>query len=200
MNIYSNTISTTNSPVLICTDPLPDGNICLYINLDTINVFYIEALIFEGVVYCMVTGGLVSVNGNNMTTQLPDGSNMYVNYIYNNSSSNGLYISSDNPQSNVLVNAWTVPSIFTGALTSSPVYTSAGLVSNSLTWTGATTTTSGSFAADISSAGITTVNSVNATAVGNSSTSLTIVSATSVSGSVAGASDGTVVYLTVYGQ
>lgn len=214
ISILSSTIDTTSTPQLILTNPLPDGLLHLYVNLNNgVNAIYINALLSQGVLTPFVQGVAVSIEGNIITGQLPDNSNMYITYNYESSSSNGFYISSDESLSAVTVNGWIVPQTFSGNMSCNNVYNASGLVMNNLSWVGsALTDDTGTFTVDISSAGFSTVTSVQVSPVNASSdlasaikiAAVTDITTTSISGKVASllgsfVGAGTSVYITISG-
>jgi hypothetical protein len=223
VSIYNTVLSLTPTPTLIGTNPVPDGDVTIYVNMSGTNLFSTSAITTQGSIDWWIFSQTIGPNvGNSISSVVPDGTNLYINYVYTGPTNNGFYAYCDDEiTENVYFNIYVTPNTMAGTMTCNNVYTSAGLVNNNLTWAGSTTTTStGSFNVDVSSAGFTTVNSVNAIAVNNTSTgtacpltSLTNVTSTSVSGnvvqgttssdgqpSVVLAGSGVPVYVTVYGQ
>lgn len=214
MNFYSSTVSATTSPVLIFSDPIPDGLISLYLNASGVNQLFCSLNLLLGTMTQIFS--TQSIDGNDIIVSMPDNTNIYINYIYNSPTSNGFFVSADHSWSDVQICAKVEPQTLNGLVTFNNVYNSSGLVQNSLTWSGsATTSSSGAFTADISSAGFTTITSVQVSAVGTTGLALTTplasvtsTSATSISGVVilpgltggVFAGSGITVYVTVFGQ
>jgi hypothetical protein len=111
--IYSETISTSSTPVLVGTNPIPDGSGTIYINVPGALLFYIDFVTWQGNINYQIvgntSGSLEQFSATLLANPLPDNTYVYLNYLYTDSSNNGFYVSSDNPETDILVNICIIP-------------------------------------------------------------------------------------------
>lgn len=199
VQFVSATLATSSTPQPIFPNPFPSAEMCLYMNMTGTNVMAGDIVVDAGVgMYFTSTSNVISDALGNAQIQIPPNytDNFYLNYVYTDPTTNGFYLSSDNPQM-VQVSAMIYPSSFSGSVIATQLHSGTGAGAQNLlaqnVWAGtAVTDSSGEFSIDVSSAGFNTVLSAHATAMGTGGqaatsvplANLTTISTTQVVGSV----------------